>query len=379
MSIYGEEHAIFQKSLRRFAEKEILPFVDEWEEQRHFPSELFLKLGKEGFLGIRVSEADGGVGGDYILAGAWCEEFGRVPAVGLTTAINMHSLVITPTLARYASNEAKQTWLAAALSGQAIGAYAFTEPSAGSDLSEAKCRAKRDGDDFLLSGEKIFITNGKRANFVLVLAKTDPDLGYDGFTTFVVDTKLPGFQVTRTLAKLGWHCSDTAELHFDKVRLPKTAVLGEVGKGWHQAMESLQWERLMLTLGALGGAKACLDETLNYIRQRKVFGKLVADFEANQVRLLGLWSRLVAGEAYAHHCLQLLNENKRCRVPVSLCKRSLCQTAIDVADACLQLHGGYGYTTAFPPERWLRDLRLNTIGGGTSEVMAQVAAKELLG
>lgn len=348
-----------------------------WEQGCDFPDSVFRGLGKNGFLGVLVDEAQGGVGGDYALAAAWCEEFGRVPSVGMTTGVNMHSLIVTPALAKLGSAHAKERFLSAAIEGTAIGAYAFTEPGAGSDLTQIQTKAVRDGDGYRLNGAKIFITNGRRAAFVMVLAKTEPEKGYDGYTTFVVDTTSPGFEVSRTLSKLGWHASDTAELTFTDLFVPATMVLGEAGRGWHQAMESLQWERLMLTLAALGGAKECLSQTVRYINDRKVFGRTVGSFDANRAKLANLWARLESGRALSHRCVELLNHQERCRKEVSLAKLYVCELAIEIADFCLQLHGGYGYTTEFIPERWLRDLRLNTIGGGTSQVMARVAAREL--
>jgi len=376
--MYSEEHRLLQQSIKKFAEKEITPNISKWEEDKFFPNEIFKKLGNEGFLGILLDEEWGGVGGDFLMAAAWCEEFGQVNSVGFSVAVNMHSLVITPTVARYATKEEKEKWLTPAVAGELIGAYAFTEPGAGSDLSAIKTKAVKDGNDYILTGSKIFITNGARADFVLVLAVTDPTKGYEGFSTFLVDTKLPGFSVNRTLDKIGWHCSDTAELNFDGVRLPASTLLGKENEGWQQAMQSLEWERLMLTLTSIAGARKCLEQTTTYIQQRKVFGKRVVDFDYNANLLADMLSKLDAATAQAHHCLKLLNAGKRCRKEVSLAKLYGCELAIKIANKCLQLHGGYGYTNEFPPERWLRDLRLNTIGGGTSEIMAQVAYKELL-
>ena len=377
MTIFQEEHLLFKQSIQKFSEKHILPYVDEWESSHYFPSSIFTTLGEQGFLGILIDEHWGGIGGDYTYGAAWCEAFGRIPAVGFTVAVNMHSLIITPTVQRYGSEEAKEQWLSRAVEGKAIGAYAFTEPGAGSDLSGIQTKAVKDGDDYLISGAKTFITNGKRADYVLVLAKTDPSLGYKGFTTFVVDTTLEGFSVPRTLNKLGWHSSDTAELHLDKVRVPQSMILGSLNEGWQQAMRSLEWERLMLALTSIGGAAQCLEDTVHYVNDRKVFGKSVGSYDYNRRLIIRMWSELESARALAYRCVELLNEGKKCRKEVSLCKRFACQLAIDIADRCVQLHGGYGYTTEFSPERWLRDLRLNTIGGGTNEIMNRVAAKEL--
>lgn len=379
MGIYGEEQSLFQQSVRRHLEKELFPHITRWEEEERFPDEVFTTLGSHGFLGILIPEEWGGVGGDYTLAAAWCEEFGRTPAVGLTTGVNMHSLVVLPALARYGSDAAKEQFLRAGVLGEKIGAYAFTEPGAGSDLTIVQTKAVKEGTHYRLNGTKTFITNGARAHFIMVLARTEPEAGYDGFTTFVVDTSLPGFQVTRTLDKLGWHSSDTAELAFTDMLIPEEMVLGVHGKGWRQAMESLQWERLMLALGALGGARACLEQTVRYVNERKVFGTTVGSFDLNRETLARLTSRLEAGRALCHRCVTMLNNGERCRKEVSLAKLAVCELAIEVADRCVQLHGGYGYTREFLPERWLRDLRLNTIGGGTSEIMSRLAGKEIFG
>lgn len=379
MGIYGEEHAIFQQSIRRFVEQEISPVVDAWEMNHDFPSEIFTKLGDQGLLGLLVPEADGGIGGDYALAAAWCEEFGRIPAVGFTTGVGMHALIVTPALSKFGSPEAKQLFLEKAIAGTAIGAYAFTEPGAGSDLTLVQTRAAKADGGYVLNGAKTFITNGARAQFVMVLAKTDPVAGYDGFTTFVVDTSSPGFQVARRLSKIGWHSSDTAELVFTDLFVPDAMVLGQVGRGWYQAMSSLEWERLMLTLLAVGGASQCLQETVPYINSRKVFGKTVGEFDLTRDVLAGLSARLNAARALAHYGIELLLEGKPCRKEVSMAKLFGCELAIEIADRCLQLHGGYGYTTEFRPERWLRDLRLNTIGGGTSQIMARIAGREMFG
>lgn len=377
MSIYQEEHRIFQDSVKKFSEKHILPNVDAWEEKGMFPSSIFKDLGKEGLLGILMEEEWGGVGGDLVLASAWCEAFGSVPATGFVVAVNMHSLVILPAIQRYGSPELKEKWLPGGVKGDLVGAYAFTEPGAGSDLSRLETRAVPDGDDYIINGSKIFITNGARADFVIVLTRTDKDAGYNGFTSFLVDTKLPGFSVSRTLDKYGWYSSDTAELNFEDVRVPKSAILGTLGAGWKQSMANLEWERLMLSLTSLAGAKQCLSDTISYIKDRKLFGKTLADFDYTQAVIAEMWATLEASEASCHKGIKSLVAGENCSTEVSLTKIFVCEEAIKIADRCLQLHGGYGYTTEYSPERWLRDLRLNTIGGGTTEIMARIAAKDL--
>lgn len=376
-SIY-HEHESFIESVRRMVASELAPQVTQWEKAGRFPNEVFKKLGDLGYLGILISEEYGGIGGDYLLAAAWCEAFGELPAVGLTTGVNMHSLVISHGLDKYGTEEAKREWLPRAVRGEAIGAYAFTEPGAGSDLASLRTKAVKQGDNWVINGSKTFITNGDRADFILVLARTDPAAGYKGFTTFVVDTKLPGFKVSRTLDKLGWHSSDTAELSFVDVTVPESCVLGHVGDGWIQASNNLSWERMMLTLTSLAGARACVRDATRYASERVAFGKSISELPGVKEMLREMTSKLLRCEASTYRALKMLLEKKECRAVVAGAKRLVCEDAVWIADRAIQIHGGYGYTTEFLPERWWRDLRLMTIGGGTSEIMANIIAKELL-
>lgn len=374
---YYREHDVFIENVRRFVGNELAPNVRAWEEAGRFPDDVFRMLGRNGFLGILIPERYGGSGGDYRLAGAWCEVFGELCDVGLTTAVNMHSLVISSALARHGSDAAKEKWLARATAGEAIGAYAFTEPGAGSDLANIRTRAERRGDRWILNGSKTFITNGARADFILVLAKTDSAAGYKGFTTFIVDTSLPGFSVTRTLDKLGWRSSDTAELSLQDLELEDSAVLGAVGNGWGQAANNLNWERAMLTLTSLAGARTCFRETVRYAKGRSAFGKPIFEIDAIGALFEEMHRRITTGEALARHALTLLDTGAPCRAEVSAAKRLVCDDAVWIADRAIQIHGGYGYTSEFSAEKWWRDLRLMPIGGGTSQIMANIVAKEL--
>jgi acyl-CoA dehydrogenase len=297
--------------------------------------------------------------------------------MGLTVGVNMHSLVISHALDKLGTTEAKKRWLPKAVTGEAIGAYAFTEPGAGSDLARIRTVATRKGDRWVLNGSKTFITNGARADFILVLAKSDPSAGYAGFTTFVVDTKSKGFAVSKTLDKLGWRASDTAELTFEDVEVDDSCVLGKVGEGWGQAAANLSWERLMLTLTSLAGARVCLEEARRYAEVREAFKMKVIDFPVIKGYLKEMERKILLGEALAHHALAQHAQGKECRSLVAMAKRLMCDDAVWIADKAIQIHGGYGYTTEFTPERWWRDLRLMPIGGGTSEIMAGIVVKEL--
>ena len=374
---YYAEHQIFIENVRRLLELELAPKVEGWERDGLFPNEVFSLLGKNGFLGILLPEKFGGIEGDYKLAGAWCETFGELPSVGLTVAVNMHSLVISHALALYGSESDKQHWLPSAIQGTKIGAYAFTEPGCGSDLARLRTRAVFSNGKWKINGSKTFITNGARADFVLVLARTNPDQGYKGFTTFVVDTTTPGFKVSKKLDKLGWRASDTAELTLEDVEVKPENILGNEGEGWIQASKNLNWERMMLTLTSLGAARSCFRDVTKYAQERKAFGKSLTEFGVLQDMLDEMKARIVQGEAISYEALDLLSAHKDCRAEVSAAKRKVCEDAIWIADRAIQIHGGYGYTTEFSPERWWRDLRIMTIGGGTSEIMANVVAKQL--
>lgn len=376
-SPYYAEYEAFVDAVSALIKGELAPRLSEWEKKLHFPNDVFTLLGKHGYLGLLISEEYGGVGGDYKLAGAWCETFGELASVGLTVAVNMHSLVISHALEKFGSEEAKRYWLPRAVTGEAIGAYAFTEPGAGSDLASIKTVAVKKGSRWVINGSKTFITNGARANFILVLTKTDPQAGYGGFSTFVVDSKSKGFTVSKTLDKLGWHSSDTAELVFEDVEVDELAVLGKLGDGWNQAAANLNWERLMLTLTSLAGARMAYDAAKLYASQREAFGKKIENFPVLSWYLNEMRRKIYLGEALAHHALDLLCGGKDCRTYVAMAKRMMCDDAVWIADKAIQMHGGYGYTTEFIPERWWRDLRLMPIGGGTSEIMNNIVVKEL--
>ena len=372
------EHQIFIESVRKYIFKELAPHLRKWEKEDFFPDEVFTKLGSQGFLGVFIPEEYGGIGGDYRMAAAWCEAFGEICDVGLVTGVNMHSLVISAAVSKYGSKTCKDKWLSDAVEGKKIGAYAFTEPGAGSDLASLRTSAVKKGNKWVLNGSKIFITNGARADFILVLAKTDPSAGYKGFTTFIVDTTLKGFKVAKKLDKLGWRSSDTAELVFEDLEIDEEFVLGTVGEGWKQASLNLNWERLMLTLTSLAGTRMVLKEAVLYAKVRSAFGKPIIQIEAVNELLLAMHFKIKRAEAITYHALDLLQAGKPCRAEVSFAKRLVCEDAVWIADKAIQIHGGYGYTKEFNAEKWWRDLRLMTLGGGTSEIMSEIIAKEIL-
>ena len=372
-SEYFSEHEIFTSSLNKFLDQKVNPFIDNWEEKHYFPDDIFETLGKEAYLGLLIPEVEGGIGADYDLAAAWCETFGRVSSLGFTIAVNMHSMVITPALSALGSKQAKDKFLQDAIDGKAIGAYAFTEPDAGSDLSSIRTTAKKKGNDFIINGSKTFITNGARASFILVLTKTDQD----EFTTFIVDTSLPGFKVNRKLDKLGWHCSDTAEISFENLKVSSDYILGTYGEGWKIAMNSLNWERLMLSLTTLGSVKQCFRETMKYCEERKAFGKFIIEHDLVEDMLAEMYRRIRISESLTYMALERFLGKQDCRMETALAKKYVADNCAWVADRAIQLHGGYGYTTEFKAERWWREIRLMAIGGGTSEIMGNIVSKAI--
>ena len=371
-----QEHELFIEAVKKFTTTELAPHVREWEKADFFPNEVFKKLGAEGYLGILIPEELGGIGGDYLMASAWCEAFGEICDLGLVTGVNMHSLVIAPAIAKLGTDVMKKKWIEGSISGDLIGAYAFTEPGAGSDLANIKTKAERRGDKWIINGAKTFITNGARADYVLLLTRTDFSAGYKGFTTFIIDTKTNGFKVSKKLDKLGWRSSDTAELSFEDVEVDDSCILGKVGDGWTQASNNLNWERLMLTLTTIGGVKSCIKQAVKYGDDRSAFGKKVRKIPGVLDLLKQMQSKLYAGELLTHYALELFLKQQPCKAEVSIAKRQLCEDALWIADKAIQIHGGYGYTKEFLAEKWWRDLRLMTIGGGTSEIMGNIVKKE---
>lgn len=365
------------QNVSRLVETELAPKVKDWQEAGRFPNDVFRLLGKNGYLGLLIPEEFGGVGGDYLMASAWCEAFGSLWDLGLVTGVNMHSLVIAPAISKLGTSEAKNRWLPKAVTGEAIGAYAFTEPGSGSDLASLRTKAVKNGSKWTINGSKTFITNGARADFILLLTRTDPDAGYKGFTTFVIDTKTPGFKVQKTLDKLGWRSSDTAELLFDNVEVDDSCLLGKPGDGWIQASNNLNWERLMLTLTSLAAVRVCIEQTKKYASDRRAFGKPIIEHRGVNELIEAMDTKLHLGEGITYLALTKFLNNEQCKLEVSIAKRQFCEDALWIADKAIQIHGGYGYTTEFLPELWWRELRLMTIGGGTSEIMGNIANKEL--
>jgi citronellyl-CoA dehydrogenase len=374
-SPFTEEHELFRATLRAFLAREITPHVDQWERDELVPRWVWKRMGEMGFLGLRYPEEYGGMNLDYWYTVVLAEELARVPAGGVGMGITVQTDMATPALARHGSHELKKNYLEPAIRGDYICSIAVSEPAAGSDVAGIETRARRDGADYVVNGRKMFITNGTQADFVTCLVKTDAEKGHHGFTLLVIPTGLPGFSVGRKLKKLGNHCSDTAELVLDDVRVPAENRIGEEGKGFVYQMQQFQDERLIASVSATAAAFATYERTKEYARQRKVFGRPISAFQVNQHRFVEMLTQITALRALVYECAHRFNGGEDVTGQVSMCKLFAGQVGKFVVDACLQMHGGYGYMDEFPVSRAYRDNRLFRIGGGSDEVMKEIVAK----
>jgi alkylation response protein AidB-like acyl-CoA dehydrogenase len=372
---FREEHEIFRQQCRRFVEKELAPHVMDWEAKKDFPDEVFRRVGEMGLHGILIPEEYGGSGGDYLMASVWVEESTRIRSGGVEAGIGMHGLIVLPAIAKFGNEEQKKKLLIPGVKGEKIGALGLTEPVAGSDLAHIRTVAKREGDHYLLNGSKTFITNGSRADFVLVLCKTDPEGGYKGFSTLIVEKGMPGFTQGKPLEKLGWQAGDTAELTFENVAVPVANRLGDEGSGFYNAMANLEWERLIMALGTVCSAQLAFDKTKTYVLQREAFGRPIGKFQVNRHKMVDMAMEIEAARQLNYHALRKLVNGEPCAIEVSMAKVFASRMGDFVATTCLQLHGGYGYMREYEIERFFRDVRINAIGGGTSEVLKEIVGR----
>jgi alkylation response protein AidB-like acyl-CoA dehydrogenase len=375
LSPFREEHEIFRQQCRRFVEKELAPHVMDWEAKKDFPNEVFRKVAEMGLHGILIPEEYGGSGGDYLMASVWVEESTRIRSGGVEAGIGMHGLIVLPAVAKFGNEDLKKRFLPPGVKGEKIGALGLTEPVAGTDLARIRTIAKREGDHYVLNGSKTFITNGSRADFVLVLCKTNPEAGYKGFSTLIVEKGMAGFTQGKPLEKLGWHGGDTAELTFENVAVPVANRLGEEGSGFYNAMANLEWERLIMALGTVCSAQLAFEKTKTYVLQREAFGRPIGKFQVNRHKMVDMAMEIEAARQLNYHALRKLMNAEPCAVEVSLAKVFASRMGEFVATTCLQLHGGYGYMREYEIERFFRDVRINAIGGGTSEILKEIVGR----
>ena len=373
----GETLRLLQETLRRFVEREIVPQGSKWEEQGFVPRDVLREMGRLGFLGLRYGEEFGGGGLDARATALLAEELGRSTFGGFAITVLVHTDMASPHLVNAGSTAQIAKYLPKIVSGERITAVAVTEPDAGSDVKGIRTRAERDGSDYVLHGSKMFITNGALADLYFVAAKTDPAGGSKGISMFIVEKGMPGFSVGRKLDKMGWRSSDTAELVFDGCRVPAGNLLGEEHRGFYAIMKNFQNERIAIAAMAMGEAARAIELTLEYVKTRKAFGAPLWDKQAIRQRLSLLSARVEAGRQLVRHAAALDAQGRDCVKEVSMAKAYCAELLNDVVYDCLQFHGGFGYVKESAIERMYRDARVQTIGGGATEVMLEEVAKRL--
>ena len=374
--VYDSDHEMFRDSLRKFIESEAQPHHDQWEQDGMVSDEVWLKAGEQGFLCPMVPEQYGGVGTDFLYNCIVNEEVARSGCTGL--GWSLHNDISVPYIVRYGSDYQKEKYLPRCVSGELITAIAMTEPGAGSDLQGTKTTAVLDGDHYVINGSKTFITNGQKAGLVIVVAKTDTSAGHKGISLLLVEAGLPGFSKGKNLHKLGMKAQDTSELFFQDVRVPKENLLGEEGRGFVYLMQDLPQERLSMGVSAVANAKAVLEATVDYTKERKAFGTTVASFQNTQFKLAELAAEVTSAEVFCDRCTELLLENKLDTVTASKLKLLTTDLQCKVADECLQLHGGWGYMWEYPVCRAFADSRVQRIYGGSNEIMKLIISREMM-
>ena len=374
-TLFSEEHELYRDQVRRFIEREITPHHAKWEKDKIVPRSVWLAAGEAGLLCPSISSEYGGGGGDRLHSTVVIEELARTGASGPGFAL--HSDIVAPYILNYGTEEQCRRYLPAMARGEIIGAIAMSEPGAGSDLQGVRTTASKRGKGYVLNGSKTFITNGQNADLVIVVAKTDPTRGAKGITLFLVDAGLRGFSKGRNLEKLGMHAQDTSELFFQDVELPGEARLGAEGEGFILLMRELAWERLQIAIGGIASSEAALQSTIDYARQRKVFGQTVFDFQTTKHKLAELKTEIQIGRIFVDRCIQQMVEGELDAPTAAMAKYWITDLQCKVIDQCLQLHGGYGYMMEYPITRAYADARVQRIYGGTNEIMKELIARTL--
>ena len=374
-----EEHRMLREQVRRFVAAEVIPNGDAWEAAGKIPREMFRKLGDLGVLGMRCPEEHGGSGLDALAAVVFAEELARCTYGGFTVAVLVHTDMASPHLLNAGSPEQISRYVPGIISGETVTAIAITEPDAGSDVQGIRTTARRDGNGWVLNGSKVFITNGVYADVLFVAARTDPDSKPSrGTSMFIVERDTPGFSTAKKLDKMGWRCSDTAELVFEDARLPADALLGEENRGFYEIMKNFQNERLVASAIYIGEASQAIDLTLEYVNTRKAFGGHLWDLQAIRQRLAMLASQVEALRHLVYHTAWLDSQGIDCVKQVSMAKAWGGELINEVMYACQQYHGGFGYMSESTIERMVRDARVHSIGGGATEVMLEEVAKRMV-
>jgi citronellyl-CoA dehydrogenase len=372
---FTEEHEMIRQTVKRFCREEIAPYAEKWDHEGIFPRELFKKAANIGLFGIRIDPEWGGSGLDWWASAAYMEAMAYSDSGSVNMAMMVQSDITLPVLEELGTREQKEEFLRPAVAGDMIAALGISEPGGGSDVAAMKTRARRDGDDFVISGQKLWITNGTRADFVILGVRTAEDV-HKGVSMVILPTKTKGFKVGKKLSKVGNMASDTAELFFDECRIPSRYLLGELNKGFYYIMHNFQGERLAAALGAIAGAEKAVRYALEYGAERTAFGSPIRKFQVWRHKFAEHLTNIEAGKWLTYRALDLMNRGQKCTREVSMAKLYSSELCQRVMYDCMQTFGGFGYTTEYPIGRSWRDVRLHTIGAGTSEIMKEIIAKE---
>jgi acyl-CoA dehydrogenase len=380
VKIFDDQHEMFRQAVRTFVQKEVEPHVEAWEEAGEIPKSIWPRMGALGFLGVEYDEKYGGGGADVLTTAVLCEEMARARCASLAMAVGVHTDMASPHLYWTGSEALKEKYLPAICRGEALTAIAVTEPGGGSDVAAIRTRAVRDGDHYVLDGSKMFITNGVLADVYFVAARIEQgtdERRHRGISMFLVERNTPGFTVSRKLDKMGNRASDTAELAFEGMRVPAGNLLGAEGKGFYEVMRVFQRERLVAGLHAVAGCERALEDTIAYVQQRHAFDEPLAKKQVVRHKLADLATLIEAGRWLTYAACLKFRDREEAVKEISMVKLFTAEMAQKVAYDCVQLHGGYGYMREYPIERFFRDIRLMTIGGGTSEIMKEIIAKQM--
>jgi len=374
-SLFSPEHEMWRGSVRRFMMEEVVPFHETWEEEGIVPREVWRKAGEAGMLCCTVPEEYGGLGADYLYDVVVFEELWRAGSSG--PGFLIHTDLVATYIKSFGTEEQKKQWLPKMVTGEAIGSLGMTEPHAGSDLKAIRTQAVRDGDDYVINGQKVFISNGQTCDVLVLATKTDSSTGAHGVTLFLVDASLPGFKRGKNLKKLGMKAQDTSELFFDDLRVPASAMLGEEGQGFKLMMTKLAQERLAQAIRSATVTETVLEWTVDYTSQRNAFEQTIADFQNTQFVLADLKARSVMARVFTDKCIELFMQEKLDPVDAAMAKMTTSELHCEAVDKCLQLFGGWGYMWEYPIARAYADARIVKIAGGSIEIMKTIIARDM--
>lgn len=378
-AIDAAEYELFRDNVRRFLQSEFVPHYEKWEKESWMPAEFWRKLGENGLLCVDQAEEHGGAGVPFQFSMLILEEMARLGLSSVATGVSVHSDICAPYIQHLGNEAQRAKWIPKLASGECVAGIGMTEPGAGSDLAAIRTTAIKQGDHYVLNGSKTFISNGQHAGLIILAAKTDPAAGAKGVSLFLVDTTLPGFSKGKKLEKIGLHSQDTSELFFDNVKLPLDALLGEEGKGFAYMMQELPRERLNIAVIGIYAAEGVLNGTIDYVKERKAFGAPLSQLQNTRFGLAQCKTDIECNKAFLNQCIDRYTRGELDVPTAAMIKLSSTDLQGRVADACLQMHGGYGYMVEYPVSRAFVDARIQRIYGGANEIMKEVIARSLVG